>query len=40
MKNNLTIFQWLEEKFNGEIPESCLKAYEDESINDKPKCET
>ena len=37
MKTNLTIFQWLEEKFNGEIPESCLKAYEDESINALPK---
>ena len=37
MKTNLTIFQWLEEKFKDEIPESCIEAYEEESINLLPK---
>ncbi len=37
MKTNLSVFQWLEEKFNSEIPESCIEAYEDESINALPK---
>ena len=37
MKTNLSVFQWLEEKFNDEIPESCIEAYEDESINALPK---
>ena len=37
MKTNLSVFQWLEEKFNDEIPESCIEAYEEESINALPK---
>ena len=37
MKTNLTIFQWLEEKFKDEIPKSCIEAYEKESINHLPK---
>ena len=37
MKVNLSIFEWLEEKFKDEIPESCIEAYEEESINNLPK---
>lgn len=37
MKINLSISEWLNKKFNEEIPESCIEAFQEESINLLPK---
>jgi len=37
MKINLSISEWLNKKFNKQIPDSCIEAFEEESLNLLPK---